>query len=216
MSERKLKGVDKAAGGRPAKISREQIFEEARLLGVGELSFSRLAERLGVRESALYHRFKSREGFLNALSVELAKEFSLPPESPKQWRPWLEATALRFFDFLVANPVVLEVSNWRGLAQFGMPIAETVMETLKAAGYSGIDAGRAWVVASDLAYAQARLVTDLSRAGPMPVRVGSPDELAGRPVPLLSAYVKHIGADPREQLIDTLRWVVAALPPPRT
>lgn len=215
MPEQTLKVIAKSPGGRPAKISREQIFEEARALGAGELSFSRLAERLGVRESALYHRFKSREELLNALALDLSKEFSMKPGNPKRWRPWLRDTALRFFDFLVANPLVLEVSNWRGLAQFGLPIGEAVMETLKAAGYSGIDAGRAWVVVSDLAYAQARLVTDLSRAGPM-ARISSLDEIAGRPVPLLSAYVKHVGSDSREQLTDTLRWIVTAMPQPRS
>ena len=216
MSERKLKAVAKAAGGRPARISREQIFKEARQLGVGELSFSRLAERLGVRESALYYRFKSREELLNELALELAKDFSLTPGNPKRWRPWLSDTALRFFDFLVANPVVLEMSNWRGLAQFGMPIAEAVIETLKAAGYSGMDAARAWVVVSNLAYGQARHLNDLVRVGPMLARAAEPDQMAGRPVPLLSAYVKHFENDPRKQLADTLQWVVSAMPRPRS
>ena len=214
MSDQNMKVVPKAAGGRPARISREQIIQEARQLGVGELSFSRLAERLGVRDSAIYHRFKSREELLNALAMELAGEFSLAPINPKRWRPWLKDTALHFFDFLVANPVVLEVSNWRGLEQFGIPIGEAAMEAMTVAGHSKIDAGRAWFVVSHMAYAQARLITDLTRAGPMLSRID--EQSSSVPAPLTHAYQTRFGSDPRGLLEDSLHWVVSAMPQPRS
>lgn len=216
MAERKLKLVARASGGRPAKISRERILEEARQLGAGELTFPRIAERLGVRPPALYYHFKSREALLNALALELAKEFDLKPGNPKRWRPWLKETTLRFFDFLLANPSVLEVGNWRGLARFGMPLMETVLETLKAAGYSINEAGRIWEAVSNIAYSDARVLIDLSRAGPLPLPPSNPDQLAGRPVPLTRAYSASQSTDHREHLAGTLHWIIAALPRPRS
>ena len=212
MTETKLKAVAKPGRGRPAKISREQIFTEARRLGAGELNFSRIAERLGVKESALYHRFSSREDLLNELALELAKEFSLTPCKPKQWRPWLEETALRFFDFLVANPVVLEVSNWRSLAQFGVPVMEGVLKSLTDAGFSVLDAGRAWNAVSHMAYAQARLLSDMSRSGPMKMSSGDLEASVGQSIPLSKDSLARISKVPREQLAGTFHWIVSCMP----
>jgi AcrR family transcriptional regulator len=215
MAARKLLVVTRASGGRPAKISRERIVEEARRLGPGELTFARIAERLGVRHAALYYHFQSREALLHALALELAQEFSLKPGNPKRWRPWLEETTLHFYDFLLANPAVLEVANWRGLAMFGLPILETVLETLERAGYSIEEAGRAWEVTSNLAYATARVLNDAQKAGPM-TAVRNPDLAAGRPVPRARELATRINRKPRAHLAETLHWIVAAMPGPRS
>lgn len=214
MSEVKLKAVATASGGRPAKISRERILQEARQLGAGELTFARIAERLGVRQQALYYHFDSREDLLHAIALELSREFDLQPGNPKRWRSWLEETGLRFYDFLVANPVVLETSNWRGLARFGLPLLEAALETLQGAGYTLEEAGRAWDVVADLAYAEARTLAESKKAGPMPARVDL-DEIAGRPMPRTRAYYAQIEKLPRKRFADTLHWLVAALPRPR-
>ncbi len=219
MAARKLKlvpkAVPKAIGGRPAKISRERILEEARQLGAGELSFPRIAQRLGVRPPALYYHFASREELLNALAVELAKEFDLKPGQPKRWRAWLEETTLHFYDMLRANPAVFEVGNWRGLAMFGVPVLETVLATLEAAGYSLEDAGRAWEVVSHLAYSEARILNDIQKAGPL-LAVQAPDQIAGQPVPRARTWHASNSTDPREHFAQTLHWIVSALPRPRS
>jgi TetR/AcrR family tetracycline transcriptional repressor len=214
MSESKLKVVATASGGRPAKISRERILQEARQLGAGELSFARIAERLGVRQQALYYHFDSREDLLQALAVDLAREFNPQPGDPKRWRAWLEETGLRFYDVLISNPVVLETSNWRGLAMFGLPLLEAALETLEGAGHSPKDAGRAWDVVADLAYVEARTLVEARKVGPMPARFDL-DEMAGRPTPLTRAYYAQIEKDPRKRFTETLQWLVAALPRPQ-
>lgn len=214
MAGTKLKVVATASGGRPAKISRERILEEARQLGAGELSFARIAERLGVRQQALYYHFDSREALLHAIAVELAREFDLQAGNPKRWRLWLEETGLRIYDFLAANPVVLDTSNWRGLAMFGMPLLEAALETLEGAGYTTEEAGRAWDVVADLAYAEARILAESRKAGPMPARFDL-DEIAGRPMPRTRAYYAQIEKLPRKRFAGTLHWLVAALPRPR-
>ncbi len=214
MAERKLKLVAPASGGRPSKISRQRILDEARQLGAGELTFSRIAERLGVRQQALYYHFESREVLLGALAVELSKDFDLQPGNPRQWRLWLEQTGVQVYDFLTANPVVLETSNWRGLARFGLPLMEAALETLQGAGFSAEDAGRAWDVVADLAYAEARTWHETKKAGPLPAHLDL-DEMAGRPVPRTRAYYAHVKKNPRTRFAETLRWLVAALPRPR-
>lgn len=214
MSEVKLKAVATASGGRPAKISRERILQEARQLGAGELTFARIAERLGVRQQALYYHFDSRDDLLHAIAVELCREFELQPGGAKQWRPWLEKTGLRLYDFLVANPVVLDASNWRGLALFGMPLLEAALETLQGAGHTLEDAARAWDVVADLAYAEARILAESRKSGPMPAHFDL-DEIAGRPMPRTRTYYAHIEKLPRKRFAETLQWLVAALPRPR-
>lgn len=214
MAEKKLKLVSQASGGRPAKISRERILEVARQLDAGELTFSRIAEKLGVRQPALYYHFESREELLHELALELAKEFNLKPGNPKKWRQWLEETALHFYDVMVANPAVLEVSNWKGLAMFGMPIMETALETLEDAGYGIEEAGRAWQVVGDMVYAGARVLNDAKKAGISPGSFDA-EALVGRPLPRTRAYNAKTETDPRKHLAATLHWVVATLPTPR-
>lgn len=214
MAERKLKLVTRASGGRPAKISRERILQQARLLGPGEFTFQHIAKRLGVQPPALYYHFNSREALLNALALELAGEFALQPGNPKRWRLWLEETTLRFYDFLVANPVVFEVGNWHGLAMFGLPIIERVLETLEGAGYSLRDAGRAWDTVSHLAYSEARLINEVRRAGPVAAASAARRRIA-RLAPRTAAWTASSNPEPREHFAETLHWLVAALPRPR-
>jgi AcrR family transcriptional regulator len=213
MAERKLKRVPARGGGRPAKISPEQILQVARQLGPGEFTFQRIAEKLGVQPPALYYHFASREELLNALAVQLAKEFDLKPGTPKRWKSWLEKTALRFYDFLLANHCLFEVDNWRGLAEFGQPIHEIALETLERAGYSLEQAGRVWEVIGNLTYAEARLITDIRRAGPA---LGvAPAENPARPMHRTRALIASANLDPRERFAETLHWLVSALPQPR-
>ncbi len=214
MAEKKLKLVSQAGGGRPAKISRERILEEARQLGAGELTFSRIAERLGVRQPALYYHFESRDELLHALALDLIKEFDLKTGDPKRWKQWLEETGLRFYDFMLANPAVLEPSNWRGLAAFGMPIMEAALATLTGAGYNIVEAGRAWATVGDLIYAEARFMAEARKAGPLPARFDL-DTLAGRPVPLTRSYYEQAESVPRKHFEETLKGLVASLPKPK-
>lgn len=214
MAERKLKAVKRRTGGRPAKISRARILAEVRQMN-GELSFSRIAERLGVRQPALYYHFASRDELLDALMVELAKEFVPQPGDPQRWRPWLEQTALEFHDFLLANPAMLTVENWHGFAMVGQRLIEAVLETLAAAGYSVEQAGRTWDAISHMTYSHARLIHEVRRAGP-----GLATRLAGRrppaPGPRTRAWQATLDRDPRRQLAETLHWIVAGLPEPGT
>lgn len=215
MAGHKLKLVKKATGGRPAKISREQILEIARQLGAGQFTFNNIAEKLGVRTTALYYHFESRDALLNAISLQLAREFDLKPGNPKRWKPWLEQTALRFYDFLLANPAIFEVGNWRGFATFGLPIIERVLETLEGAGYSLQDAGRIWEVISHVAYSEARLLNELRRAAPTLVATTA-DHATGLSTPRADALAASLTLEPRERLAETLHWLVAALPRPRS
>lgn len=215
MTGPKIKLAPRGTGGRPAKISRDLILEVARRLGAGEFTFNKIAEKLSVRTTALYYHFESREELLNALALELAKEFAFKPGNPKRWKPWLEETALRFYDFLVANPAMLEVENWRGFAQFGMPLIESVLETLEGAGYSIIDAGRIWEIVSNRVYSQARILKDIAKAAPL--LAGGTAVTHANDMPLrMRAWSATQSHDPRKQLAETINWLLAAMPRPRS
>lgn len=214
MAETGLQRVARASGGRPAKISREQILDAARQLG-GELTFSRIAERLGVRQPALYYHFKSRDELLHALMLELAKGFAPKAGNPKRWRAWLEQTTLEFYDFLLANPALFAVENWRGFAVLGLSLIETVLETLEGAGYSTEEAGRTWEAVSHMAYSQARLVYEVRRVSPELLAAAAARQLP-RPGPRARAWGALIDGDPRREFARTLHWIVASLPRPRS
>jgi TetR/AcrR family tetracycline transcriptional repressor len=212
MAKEGRERIIRANGGRPAKISREQILEAARQLG-DEVSFSRIAARLGVRQPALYYHFKSRDELLDALMAELAREFAPAPGRPQRWRSWLEQTALDFYDFLLANPSMFAVENWRGVAVLGLHLIEVVLETLEGAGYSVEQAGRTWEAIGHMAYSQARLVYEVRRAGAGLVAAG---RRAPRPGPRARAWGARIDKDPRKEFAKTLHWIVAVLPRPRS
>ncbi|MES2489722.1 MAG: TetR/AcrR family transcriptional regulator [Pseudomonadota bacterium] len=214
MSVARLKLVKRATGGRPAKISSEQILEVARQLGAGQFTFNNIAEKLGVKTTALYYHFDSRDALLTALSLELAKEFDIKAGNPKRWKPWLEETVLRFYDFLLANPALFEVGNWRGFASFGQPIVERVLETLEAAGYSLKESGRIWEITSHVAYSEARLLNEMRRAGPL-LAVTTASQKPKLATPRADAMAAGLTLQPREQLAETLHWLIAALPRPR-
>jgi TetR/AcrR family tetracycline transcriptional repressor len=86
--------------GRPPRISREQIIEAAvslsREVGLAELRMSAVAERLGVRPSALNYYFSDRAELIElAAAAQLdwqpAAEWKLGPDTP--WQDWARGIA---------------------------------------------------------------------------------------------------------------------------
>lgn len=90
------------------KVDRQRIVEAAlellNELGIDGLSTRALADRLGVRQPALYWHFKNRRALLDALNTEiLARGHTRSAPAPgEDWRDFLRANARSFRGALLA------------------------------------------------------------------------------------------------------------------
>jgi AcrR family transcriptional regulator len=148
----------RSLGGRPPRISREDILREARSIPARELTLQRIATRLGVKTTALYHRFPSRDALLAALSEELVSELRLRPSDPAHWREWLRGTLKELHRFMLANPILLELESWSLIGRAGARLIEAALETLEGAGFDTEEALTIWSASAHFVHAQARAV----------------------------------------------------------
>jgi len=97
--------------GRPARISRRQVVgaavDLARDVGLENVQMATVAERLGVRPSALNYHVVDRQELLEAAANELA-DLRFPdgwkPSPRADWRTWIRAYATAFRAMLLAQP----------------------------------------------------------------------------------------------------------------
>lgn len=117
--------------GRPARISKEQILQQARLLlrgGLEGFSIRKLANALGTVPTALYNHYESKDALLDAVVADALAEISfqfnntLPwHESIRQWMMNARATSLEhpellaLVDYSAATPSIL--STMKDLSQ---------------------------------------------------------------------------------------------------
>ncbi len=146
----------KNVGGRPARISRQDIVAEARKIPAKDLSLSLIARRLGVKTPSLYNHFESREALLIALSAQLATELKAREPDPAHWRKWMAATAGDLYRFYSANPIVLEMESSLLIANSVAPIMEAAMETLQGAGFRPVDSLLVWSTVVGIAVLEAK------------------------------------------------------------
>lgn len=139
-----MKDQQKKPGGRPARISRQDIIAEARKIPAKELSLSLIARRLDVKTPSLYNHFESREALLVALSAELAADLKVRAPDPQHWRKWMAATAGDLYKFYAANPVILEMESSQQVANVVIPVMEAAMETLQGAGFKPVESLLVW------------------------------------------------------------------------
>lgn len=205
------------AGGRPARISRARILDEARQIPARELTMPVIARRLGVNPAALYYHFESRDSLVAALGARLAAEFPLPAPDPAHWRRWLLTMARALLRFFSANPVILSVRDGSHISRVGTVLFESALETLERAGFSSEEALRLWKILTNHIYAEARFAFD---RGSVPTRVRklSAEEMVaiyGRDLPrtreVIAKLAKHQPADLND---EWLRWLIALLPEP--
>src|SRR5260221_1286568 len=97
--------------GRPARIDRRQVVRTAvdlaRDVGLENLHMATVAERLGVRPSALNYHVADRQALLEAVATELVDLRFAPGWQPSRradWRTWIRAWASAFRAMLLAQP----------------------------------------------------------------------------------------------------------------
>lgn len=205
-------------GGRPAILSRERILDVARQIPARELTMPMVARRLDVSAAALYRHFDSRDALLAALGAELAASFQWPAANAAAWREWLLDTTTALFRFFLDNPVILAVPDWTLVAGMAPRLLDAAHDTLEGAGFDSVNAVQIWGVVSGHAYLGARLLHDAPaqndaaavRAARDAIRSGA----GGTSPRWLAAVESAASSDPREQLVQSLRWLVAILPEP--
>ncbi|MGO1174045.1 MAG: TetR/AcrR family transcriptional regulator [Actinomycetaceae bacterium] len=97
--------------GRPRTIDRVAIADAALDLaadGLDALTLHAVAERLGVRRSALYHHVDGRDGLLRLLADRFAESVRWP-EPDDDWRTYLRAVAAAIDESCARYPGVIEI-----------------------------------------------------------------------------------------------------------
>jgi TetR/AcrR family tetracycline transcriptional repressor len=120
-------------------------------VGVEGLSMRRLGERLGVRAASLYWHVRNKEELLGLLADEICAGVREPaPDLP--WREKLEALVRENRRVLLKHRDAARILA--GTVPSGpnrLRLAETMLGTLLAAGFSGRDAVRAAFLLTDYA-----------------------------------------------------------------
>jgi AcrR family transcriptional regulator len=112
--------------GRPKKplISRRKTLEVAlRIIdeeGLDALSIRRLGDELNIRGISLYYHFDSKEQILvGACELALA-EVRTPLTPNADWREWLLANAVKYYQALLAHPNLIPILMRRHPLRIGL------------------------------------------------------------------------------------------------
>jgi len=104
-------------GGRPPKLSREEIVEAAMRIadqdGIDALSMRRLAQELGTGTMSLYHYVQTKDELLAFVVNQVMAEVTFNTEEnvPEHWRDALRAIAHRSKDAIFRHPWVLDIKS---------------------------------------------------------------------------------------------------------
>lgn len=140
--------------GRPARLSREAIIEQALLLletrSADELSLGAVAEGLGTSTMSLYNYFANRDALLEAVVDHSLSSLQLPPLG-RAWQDdllrWLWALDQHFERY----PVILKTIGWNGrVPPAWMQACAPVVQLLRTLGFAGAELAFAvnWFFAS--------------------------------------------------------------------
>jgi AcrR family transcriptional regulator len=203
--------------GRPPRVTPPQIAEAALAIGLEQATIRNVAERLGMSVPGLYHHVRTREDLLAMAAAHSLGELPLPEDRGQPWTEWLVEYGRFVYDALVAQPeivgqIVAGTYNTVRQAQH----LEQIFAVLTARGFT--------VAEADLA--QRQLVAAVSGAAVSEISLRAMVE-AGHPrredlrravhalgpseVPLVDELVNAAGPEPRPDLFETVRLVVAAM-----
>jgi AcrR family transcriptional regulator len=136
-------------GGRPSRVSREQIAKAALALverdGLDALSMRRVADELGVGKMTLYGHVNSKAELLDAVVEAAVEDFALPALLEGSWRDQIRSLATAAYEGLVAHPAVVEIRLRRPVVQpDALRFGEAGMRILEEAGFEPGEAARAF------------------------------------------------------------------------
>lgn len=108
MKTARSRAFTNRARGKRMKVDRRRILDTALELlnevGVDALSTRAIAERLGVRQPALYWHFRNKRALLDAMNAEMLARghHARAPEPGEDWRAFVRRNARSFRDALLA------------------------------------------------------------------------------------------------------------------
>jgi AcrR family transcriptional regulator len=125
--------------GRPARISREQIVDEALALleqeGFEAFSMPRLGRRMDVSPMALYKHFTGREAILDAAARQIASQFAFHPLR-QSWDEDLLRWFTALFDLFERYPVAIPLLKLEDISSAWLRIWAPLAMILSATGLS--------------------------------------------------------------------------------
>jgi AcrR family transcriptional regulator len=204
--------------GRPANISRDSIVRAALDLDSEgrSLSMQAVADRLGVRRSALYHYVTDRDELIAVVAIarldEVIDEEWMPGQDA-DWRTWLTAYAQMAREALLSNtrlPDYLLISGPAGLRQLAQ--IERVCAVMVRDGFTATDAGRCLTLLGELVQINARAVFVRRELGEEPHRTSVSETLKAHPdeFPTMRAAGAHPW-DPDDQFAFDLDNALAGM-----
>lgn len=131
--------MEKRGRGRPPAITREQIVDAARQIGLDDLRMATVAQTLNVRPGALYHHVRDREELLHLVAWQVLEETAhddwIPRESD-DWRVWLRGYAHALRAAMTEHTAVLRYIRLTTTATAGrLDQVEALVGVLRRAGF---------------------------------------------------------------------------------
>lgn len=106
--------------------------------GLERCTTRRLAAELGVHQTALYRRLRSRDVLLDLVADAVLAEVAWPTASPDDWQDWLVEHAVATRSALLRHPAAAVLVNTASTLQpTSLRHAEQVLAVLENAGFSG-------------------------------------------------------------------------------
>ncbi|MFJ9442445.1 TetR/AcrR family transcriptional regulator [Kitasatospora sp. NPDC101235] len=129
------------AGGRPPRISREEVVTTARRIvdeeGVERLTMRRLATEVGSTPMALYHHVRDKEDLLVLLLDDYAARTLRPTALPAEPRERVLVAAAAIHEALAACPWIVDVLTGDSLmSAHSLWFVEQIVDGLVACGLS--------------------------------------------------------------------------------
>jgi AcrR family transcriptional regulator len=145
-----------ARRGRPPRIDRARIVEAARAIAPEDLTMQAVADALGVDRSSLNYYVGDRGGLLELMVADLfdaeLRDFVLPEDA--EWTDVLRAYGKALHRGVVHLQATATHVQLRGT--HSLALAERVLESLTAAGFTVAEGGHILSLVSGVAYTAAR------------------------------------------------------------
>jgi AcrR family transcriptional regulator len=123
--------------GRPRLLTRAKVIETAAMMPPGELTMTRLAERLGVSAGTLYQYVADRDELVRLVIGERMRVLPLPADTGQHWSQYLREYAAILTAMLSADPnQIVQVLGIESTLEPELRLTEAFFEALAARGFA--------------------------------------------------------------------------------
>jgi AcrR family transcriptional regulator len=123
--------------GRPRLLTKAKVIETAAMMPPGELTMTRLAERLGVSIGTLYQYVADRDELVRLVIGERMRALPLPEDTGQHWSQYLREYAAILTAMLSADPnQIVQVLGIESTLEPELRLTEAFFEALAARGFA--------------------------------------------------------------------------------